>query len=63
MVVEIFIFVVNAADPDRPRNDKATIMTETIQVLKDITDEVDRLKTEQKSNYEEAHEVRFLLFV
>ncbi|WJX10360.1 hypothetical protein P8452_01095 [Trifolium repens] len=57
MVVEIFIFIVNAADPDRPRNDKATIMTETIQVLKDITDEVDRLKTEQKSNYEEAHEL------
>jgi FtsZ-binding cell division protein ZapB len=53
------MFVVHDADPDRPRNDKATIITETIQVLKDITSEVDRLKTEHKSLSEESHEVRF----
>lgn len=47
----------NALDPDRPRNDKATILTETIQVLKDITAEVDRLKTEHKSLSEESHEL------
>lgn len=44
-------------DPDRPRNDKATIITETIQVLKDITSEVDRLKTEHKSLSEESREL------
>lgn len=47
----------NVIDPDRPRNDKATIITETIQVLKDITSEVDRLKTEHKSLSEESHEL------
>jgi len=57
------MFVVHDADPDRPRNDKATIITETIQVLKDITSEVDRLKTEHKSLSEESREVRFLLFI
>lgn len=61
--VEMFMFFLNDADPDRPRNDKATIITETIQVLKDITSEVDRLKTEHKSLSEESREVRFLLFV
>ncbi|GAU20392.1 hypothetical protein TSUD_12100 [Trifolium subterraneum] len=49
--------VQKADHPDKPRNDKATIMTETIQVLKDITAEVDRLKTEQKSDSEESREL------
>ncbi|KAL5070965.1 hypothetical protein RYX36_021852 [Vicia faba] len=47
----------NALDPDRPRNDKATIISETIQVLKDITAEVDRLKTEHKALSEESREL------
>jgi len=48
-------------DPDRPKNDKATILTETVQMLKDLTAEVNRLKTEHKALSEESHEVRFLL--
>lgn len=44
-------------DPERPRNDKATILTETIQILKDLTDEVARLKTEHKTLSEESREV------
>lgn len=45
------------ADPDRPKNDKATILTDTIQVLKDLTAEVNRLKAEHASLSEESHEV------
>lgn len=57
------MFVVHDADPDRPRNDKATIIAETIQVLKDITAEVDKLKTEHKALSEESREVRFFHIV
>ncbi|RZC03326.1 Transcription factor bHLH121 isoform F [Glycine soja] len=46
----------NALDPDRPKNDKATILTETVQMLKDLTAEVNRLKTEHKTLSEESRE-------
>jgi uncharacterized membrane protein YgcG len=51
------------ADPDRPKNDKATILTDTIQVLKDLTAEVNRLKAECATLSEETHEVVFFVFV
>ncbi|KAJ8764344.1 hypothetical protein K2173_006084 [Erythroxylum novogranatense] len=47
----------NALDPDRPKNDKATILTDTIQTLKDLTAEVNRLKAEYTTLSEESREV------
>lgn len=44
-------------DPDRPKNDKATILTDTIQMLKDLTARVNRLKAECASLTEESREV------
>lgn len=48
---------VQNADPDRPKNDKATIIADTIQALKDLTLEVDKLKSECVSLTEESREV------
>ncbi|THG03830.1 hypothetical protein TEA_017283 [Camellia sinensis var. sinensis] len=48
---------VHAIDPDRPKNDKATILTDTIQVLKDLTAEVNRLKAECAALSEESREL------
>lgn len=45
------------ADPDRPKNDKATILTDTIQMLKDLTAEVNRLKADYEALSEESREV------
>ncbi|CAJ1932684.1 unnamed protein product [Sphenostylis stenocarpa] len=47
----------DGGDPDRPKNDKATILTETVQMLKDLTAEVNRLKTEHKALSEESNEL------
>lgn len=47
----------NALDPDRPRNDKATILGDTIQMLKDLTTQVNKLKAEYTSLSEEACEL------
>ncbi|XP_078167530.1 transcription factor bHLH121-like isoform X2 [Carex rostrata] len=47
----------NALDPERPKNDKATILSDTIQVLKDLDAEVNRLKAEYASLSEESHEL------
>ncbi|OAY76846.1 Transcription factor bHLH121 [Ananas comosus] len=47
-----------ALDPDRPKNDKATILTDTIQMLKDLTARVNRLKAECASLTEESREQR-----
>ncbi|KAL6899069.1 hypothetical protein ACP4OV_005727 [Aristida adscensionis] len=44
-------------DPDRPRNDKATILGDTIQMLKDLTSQVNKLKAEYTSLSEEAREL------
>ncbi|KAK6288198.1 hypothetical protein POUND7_014377 [Theobroma cacao] len=43
--------------PDRPKNDKATILMDTIQMLKDLTAEVSRLKDECSSLTEESREL------
>lgn len=45
------------ADPDRPKNDKATIIIDTIQTLMDLTAEVSRLKAECVALSEESREV------
>ncbi|KAL6514531.1 hypothetical protein OROGR_020110 [Orobanche gracilis] len=45
------------ADPDRPRNDKASILADTIQMLKDLTAQVDKLKSEYASLTEESREL------
>ncbi|XP_028110038.1 transcription factor bHLH121-like isoform X2 [Camellia sinensis] len=54
---EHFLDLGNALDPDRPKNDKATILTDTIQVLKDLTAEVNRLKAECAALSEESREL------
>ncbi|XP_076949554.1 transcription factor bHLH121-like [Bidens hawaiensis] len=45
------------ANPDRPKNDKASIIIDTIQVLKDLTTEVNRLKAECRALSEESSEL------
>ncbi|MBA0702649.1 hypothetical protein Goari_021963 [Gossypium aridum] len=45
------------ADPDRPKNDKATILVGAIQMLEDLTAEVNRLKAERSSLTEESREL------
>ncbi|XP_009346632.2 transcription factor bHLH121 [Pyrus x bretschneideri] len=54
---EQFLELGNVLDPDRPKNDKATIIADTIQVLKDLTLEVDKLKSECVSLTEESREL------
>ncbi|KAL8168061.1 hypothetical protein V2J09_009560 [Rumex salicifolius] len=54
---EHFMELGNAVDPERPKNDKATILTDTIQLLKDLTSEVNRLKAECATLSEESHEL------
>lgn len=49
------------ADPDRPKNDKATIIGDTIQLLKDLTSQVSKLKDEYATLNEESREVMFSL--
>lgn len=51
----------NSADPDRPKNDKATILMDTIQLLKDLTSQVDKLKAEYATLTEESQEVIFCM--
>ncbi|KAJ0968707.1 hypothetical protein J5N97_021584 [Dioscorea zingiberensis] len=47
----------NTLDPDRPKNDKATILTDAIQVLKDLTAQVNRMKAEHASLSDESREL------
>lgn len=54
---EQFLELGHALDPDRPKNDKATILTDTIQVLRDLTAEVNKLKAEYATLSEESHEL------
>lgn len=54
---EQFLELGKALDPDRPRNDKATILTDTIQMLVDLTAQVNRLKTEYTALSEESVEL------
>ncbi|XP_077246233.1 transcription factor bHLH121-like isoform X2 [Tasmannia lanceolata] len=54
---EQFLELGNALDPDRPKHEKATILTDTIQMLKDLTSQVNRLKAEYESLSEESREL------
>lgn len=51
-----------SADPDRPKNDKATILADTIQLLKELTSQVNKLKAEYASLTEESREVILNIF-
>ncbi|XP_004287813.1 PREDICTED: transcription factor bHLH121 [Fragaria vesca subsp. vesca] len=54
---EHFLELGNTLDPDRPKNDKATILTDTIQVLKDLTSDVNKLKSECATLNDESREL------
>ncbi|KAI4297722.1 hypothetical protein L6164_037597 [Bauhinia variegata] len=54
---EQFVELGNILDPDRPKNDKATILADTIQLLKDITSQVSKLKDEYAMLTEESREL------
>ena len=45
------------ADPDRPKNDKASILTDAIQMVKELTAQIDKLKAEHAALNEESREV------
>ncbi|CAN6891715.1 unnamed protein product [Brassica oleracea] len=45
------------ADPERPKNDKATILTDTVQLLKELTSEVNKLKSEYSALADESREI------
>ncbi|XP_022869038.1 transcription factor bHLH121 isoform X1 [Olea europaea var. sylvestris] len=53
---EQFADLGNALDPDRPKNDKVSILTDTIQMLKDLTAQVNKLKAEYSTLTEESRE-------
>ncbi|XP_023007544.1 transcription factor bHLH121-like [Cucurbita maxima] len=54
---EQFVELGSVLDPDRPKNDKATILMDTIQLLKDLTSQVNKLKTEYATLTEESREL------
>lgn len=54
---EHFLELGMAIDPERPKNDKGTMLGDTIQLLKDMTAEVGRLKADYKALSEESHEL------
>ncbi|XP_057456715.1 transcription factor bHLH121 [Lotus japonicus] len=54
---EQFVELGNTLDPDRPKNDKATILGDTIQLLKDLTSQVGKLKDEYTMLNEESREL------
>ncbi|XP_021775928.1 transcription factor bHLH121-like [Chenopodium quinoa] len=54
---EQFIELGTTLDAERPKNDKATILTDTIQLLKDLTAEVDKLKAEHTALSDESREL------
>ncbi|GAV77447.1 HLH domain-containing protein [Cephalotus follicularis] len=54
---EQFIELGNALDPERPKNDKATILADTVQLLKDLTSQVNKLKDEYTTLTEESREL------
>ncbi|KAF8012543.1 hypothetical protein BT93_I0645 [Corymbia citriodora subsp. variegata] len=54
---EHFIELGNTLDPDRPKNDKATILSDTVQLLKDLTAQVNQLKAEYSTLCEESCEL------
>lgn len=54
---EQFVELGNVLDPERPKNDKASIIIDTIQVLKDLATEVNRLKADCAALSEESSEL------
>ncbi|XP_021904730.1 transcription factor bHLH121 isoform X2 [Carica papaya] len=54
---EHFLKLGKTIDPDRPKNDKGTILADTIQLLKDLTSEVNKLKAEYAMLTEESCEL------
>ncbi|TKY67771.1 dimerization protein [Spatholobus suberectus] len=52
-----FVELGNIIDPDRPKNDKATILGDAIQLLKDLTSQVSKLKDEYATLNEESCEL------
>ncbi|XP_051144646.1 transcription factor bHLH121-like [Andrographis paniculata] len=54
---EQFMELGNTLDPDRPKHDKASIIIETIQVLKDLRSQVERLKSKHATLTEESSEL------
>ncbi|XVF67873.1 hypothetical protein PTKIN_Ptkin10aG0156800 [Pterospermum kingtungense] len=54
---EHFLELGNALDPDRPKNDKGTILTDTVQLLKDFTSQITKLKAEYATLTEESREL------
>ncbi|KAL3539058.1 hypothetical protein ACH5RR_002424 [Cinchona calisaya] len=44
-------------DPDRPKNDKASILTDAIQMVNDLTAQINRLKAEHAALNEESCEL------
>ncbi|ESQ53481.1 hypothetical protein EUTSA_v10026039mg [Eutrema salsugineum] len=54
---EQFLELGNALDPNRPKSDKASVLTDTIQILKDLMTHVDRLKAEYATLSQESREL------
>ncbi|RDX78598.1 Transcription factor bHLH121, partial [Mucuna pruriens] len=54
---EQFVQLGNILDPDRPKNDKATILGDTVQLLKDLSSHVSKLKDEYATLNEESREL------
>lgn len=59
-MLNFFLCLSYFADPDRPKNDKASILSDTVQMLKDLTAQVERLKSEYAALTEESREVIIL---
>ncbi|XP_013594366.1 PREDICTED: transcription factor bHLH11-like isoform X2 [Brassica oleracea var. oleracea] len=47
----------DALDPNRPKSDKASILIDTVQILKDLMTQVDRLKAEYVTLSQESREL------
>ncbi|CAN4107396.1 unnamed protein product [Withania somnifera] len=54
---EQFMELGKTLDPDRPKNDKASILSDTVQMLKDLTAQVSRLKAEYAALTDESLEL------
>ncbi|KAI8554116.1 hypothetical protein RHMOL_Rhmol05G0072700 [Rhododendron molle] len=54
---EQFLELGKVLDPDRPKNDKASILSDTVQIVKDLTAQVNRLKAEYATLNEESREL------
>lgn len=54
---EQFLELGKVLDPDRPKNDKASILSDSIQIVKDLTAQVNRLKAEYATLTEESREL------